>query len=85
MGTQVEQVTLTIRDLDQPTPALIWTQVVNSNHLLYPTEAPQLVPGRPYRLEVTYPGGMLRNVTFSIDPGLAVPDTVSNRLVSVSW
>lgn len=85
MGTQVEGVTLSLLDLDQPVAATIWTSDVSSNHLLYPADAPGLQPGRPYRVDVTYPGGMTRSMTFSIDPGLAIPDTIGNRLVSVSW
>lgn len=85
MGTQVPQVTLKILHLDAETALPVWQMDSAANHLIYPSDAPALVPGVPYQVEVLYPGGMSRTNVFSIDPGLQIPDSVANRLVPLDW
>jgi hypothetical protein len=85
MGLQVTQVTLRIIDLDSQPEELVWETTSAANHFVYPADATALEAGKPYRIEVAYPGTTVRQSTFSIDPGLNIPDSIANRLVPLEW
>ncbi len=77
-------VTIQVVFVDKNPAEIVWQSPTDGEHLDYPASAPALVPGKPYRVDIVGNGAVLHTVTFSIDPGLDVPDTRANRLVDVS-
>ncbi|PWR17962.1 hypothetical protein [Zavarzinia compransoris] len=63
---------------------LVWSGQGTDGHIEYPASAPRLTPNIPYRVEVRSGGAVIGVARFSIDPTLAVPDTLANRLVPVA-
>lgn len=70
--------------LDKKPEETVWMGQAEGEYLDYPADAPALQPGRPYRVDIVSNGAVVHTATFSIDPGLDVPDTRANRLVDVS-
>ncbi|MDD3445683.1 MAG: hypothetical protein PHS60_09760 [Zavarzinia sp.] len=63
---------------------LVWTGHGDGGHVEYPADAPRLTANVPYRVEVRSGGAVIGVARFSVDPTLAVPDTLANRLVPVA-
>ena len=85
MDQQTGQVSVTVTYLDASPDEAVFEMLSDANYLVYPPDAPQLVAGKPYRVDIAYPGGDVRSTVFSCDPELAVPDNVANRLVPMEW
>lgn len=76
-------VTVRILHLDKAPVQVVWQAVSNGGHIEMPAGAAALATGMPYRVEVWDGQQLVRAATFSIDPGLDVPDTLANRVVAV--
>ena len=85
MGTQTGQVMVKVTHLDASPEILVYEVASSANYLIYPSDAPPLETGEPYRVDVAYPDGSTRSTIFSCDPDLGVPDNVTNRLVPMEW
>jgi len=85
MGNQTNNVTVTVMYLDAIPESVLFEAVSSANYLVYPPDAPSLETGKPYRVDITYPGGDVRSTIFSCDPELGVPDNIANRLVPMEW
>ena len=75
------EVTLSVYDADAPEEILIWQTVATDDYVAYPTDAPVLVEGRPYRVVASYPKKYSFSAVFSIDPALEMPESPLNSLV----
>ncbi len=53
---------------------LVWQGDVDGNYLMYPEDAPGLIPGLPYRVTVSFGPKHQISAVFSIDPQLELPD-----------
>ncbi len=53
---------------------LVWQGAVDGNYLVYPEDAPALIPGLPYRVVVSFGPKRQTSAVFSIDPQLDLPD-----------
>ena len=60
---------------------LVWQGDVDGNYLTYPEDAPDLLPGLPYRVVVSYGAKRQTSAVFSIDPGLELPDSLLTTAV----
>lgn len=76
-------VTIRILHMDTAPVEIVWQVVSNGAHAEYPAGAPPLATGMPYRVEVWDGQQLVRAASFSVDPGLDVPDTLANRVVPV--
>ncbi len=76
-------VTIRILHMDKAPVEVVWQVVSNSAYAEYPAGAPRLATGMPYRVEVWDGQQLVRAASFSVDPGLDVPDTLANRVVPV--
>ena len=54
---------------DDPQPKLVWEGAVKSIPAAYPSNAPKLQEGLPYKVELMGADGTIYTATFSIDPG----------------
>ncbi|MCF4164131.1 hypothetical protein L2U69_00545 [Zavarzinia compransoris] len=63
---------------------LVWSGQGAAGHVEYPADAPPLDANVPYRVEVRSGGAVIGLARFSVDPTLAVPDTLANRLVPIA-
>lgn len=63
---------------------LVWSGQGAAGHIEYPADAPRLDANVPYRVEVRSGGAVIGLARFSVDPTLAVPDTLANRLVPIA-
>jgi hypothetical protein len=74
-------VTVRVLETEAAPPRVVWTGTTSKNWIAYPARAARLKTGLPYEVEVT--GGTIgtAHANFSIDPGLEIADTVSNRTV----
>jgi len=75
-------VTVRVLHMDKAPVEVVWQVVSNGAHAEYAGGAP-LATGAPYRAEVWDGQTMLQAATFSVDPGLDVPDTLANRVVAL--
>ena len=76
-------VTLRILHMDKAPVEIVWQAVSNGAHAEYPAGGPALTTGVPYRVEVWDGQQLVRAASFSVDPGLDVPNTLANRVVPV--
>ncbi len=53
---------------------LVWQGDADGNYLMYPEDAPGLIPGLPYRVIVSFDPKRQTSAVFSIDPQLELPD-----------
>ncbi len=53
---------------------LVWQGDVDGNYLVYPEDAPALIPGLPYRVIVSFGAKNQTSAVFSIDPQLELPE-----------
>jgi hypothetical protein len=53
---------------------LVWQGAADGNYLVYPDDAPGLIPGLPYRVIVSFGPKHQTSAVFSIDPQLELPD-----------
>jgi len=68
--------------LDDPAPKLIWQGKLKSLPAAYPSSAPALAVGLPYKVEMQGVDGATHSTTFSIDPGFrTVADAPANSLL----
>jgi len=70
------KVKVRVVQLDAAKPKIIWARDTDASSIAYPMDAPALVPGLPYRVEVQGGGGT-QGVAFMVDPGL---DTAASSL-----
>jgi len=77
-------VTVQVVFLDKRPAEIVWQTTADGEHIDYPVNGPALIAGQPYRVDILSNGAVVHTATFSIDPGLDVPDTRANRLVDVS-
>lgn len=74
-------VKVSVLDLDNDPPVLLWEGTAMGKHVAYPAGAPALKIGLPYEVRVTINGDKKYRAVFSIDPDLEGPDTVLSRVV----
>lgn len=75
--------TVSVIDMDQEPPQVIWQASVDGDRVEYPTDAPALEIGWPYQVNVAMAGSAALEALFSIDPDLEGPDTALSRVVPV--
>lgn len=73
-------VTVRVLHLDKAPVEIVWQTVSSGTHAEYAGGA-SFATGMPYRVELWDGQTLLRAATFSVDPGLDVPDTLANRVV----
>lgn len=71
-------------DVSQVPSKLVWSGKGSTGWVDYPATAPALEANKPYRVEVRANGVLVGVARFSVDPTLAAPDTLANRLVPVA-
>ncbi len=75
--------TISVIDMDQEPPQIIWQASVNGDRVAYPDDAPTLEIGWPYQVTVAMAGQAALEAVFSVDPDLGGPDTALSRVVPV--
>lgn len=78
-----DEVTVTVVYLDSEPERVVWQATTSDGYLAYVADAESLQTGMPYRVTVTYPGGLERLAVFSIDPMLDVTDDAINRIIPI--
>ncbi len=78
-----DEVTVTVVYLDSEPARVVWQAKTSDGYLAYVADAESLQTGMPYRVTVTYPGGLERLAVFSIDPMLDVTDDAINRIIPI--
>ncbi len=76
--------TVSVIDMDQEPPQVIWQASVDGDRVEYPADAPALEIGWPYQVNVAMAGSAALEALFSIDPDLEGPNTALSRVVPVS-
>ena len=74
---------ISVHDMDEEPPALVWEAQATGSHLAYPQGAPELEIGLPYRVSVVLADRSRVETLFSIDPDMDAPDTAMSRVVPV--
>ena len=75
--------TVSVIDMDQEPPQVIWQTTVDADRVAYPADAPPLEIGWPYQVNVAMAGSAALAAVFSVDPDLEGPDTALSRVVPV--
>lgn len=78
-----DEVTVTVVYLDSEPSRVVWQATSSAGYLAYVADAESLQTGMPYRVTITYPGGLERLAVFSIDPLLDVTDDAINRIIPI--
>ncbi|MDX1581477.1 MAG: hypothetical protein R3360_07635, partial [Alphaproteobacteria bacterium] len=67
--------------VDSENPETMWSTDAVRPNLGYPSDAPRLQPGLPYRATVSYSGGESLTAVFSVDPDMGVSNHAVNNIV----
>ena len=82
-GSPTGPVRLRLLMLDDPQPKLVWEGAVKSVPAAYPSNAPKLQEGLPYKAELMGADGTIYTATFSIDPGYVTESGSGANTVTV--
>ena len=83
-GTTGSTARVTLAFLDSPYIKIIWQSETADSFFIYPPEAPPLLTGMPYLVQVDLAGAEPMAAVFSIDPWLDVADNAANSIVPVA-
>ena len=83
-GSPTGPVKLRLLMLDDPQPKLVWEGAVKSVPAAYPSNAPKLQEGLPYKVELMGADGTIYTATFSIDSGYVTESGGGANTVAVN-
>lgn len=76
--------TVRVKAMEQAGAPVLWQASVSNDWIAYPTSAPPLAPGMPYKAEAVSGDRVVASALFSIDPALDEDSSLANRVVPLA-